>query len=346
MIQQADPYMAVETTRELFQTLHDSGIDVDKLARLAKIDKDALAKSEMRFPVAKHLQLWQAGESLSSLDAIGLRMGARSNPHNRGIVGLVFSASHNLEAAVENKVQYTKILADHIHLHWEKDNDEFSMCYSILDGFFHPYEIERVFAGFYNWVKTYLNKKIFPTRVCLQFAKPAHARFYEHHFQCPVFFDQPQNVIAFSSDLLGHVNPAFNDYLYQILKARADAVLEKLDNRIDFVNGVKSMIAGRLCHGNFQVEEIAASLNMSKRTLHRKLTDENTTYQQLLDDVRQEMALSYLEKGQCNITNIPFLLGYSDARGFNRAFKRWTGTSPSQFLQPEPVPHNLEYCLG
>jgi AraC-like DNA-binding protein len=92
------------------------------------------------------------------------------------------------------------------------------------------------------------------------------------------------------------------------------------------------MIASRLCHGHFSVEEIALSLKMSKRTLNRKLSDEGKTYQAILDSTRKEMAISYLKQGECAQQTLPFLLGYSDNRCFLRAFKRWTGHSPKQYL--------------
>lgn len=76
-------------------------------------------------------------ELLLPLSASGLKMGARSDPYNRGIVGLIFTASANLEQAVGDKIRYTKILADHISLKFEKNGDEFSITYSILEGYSH-----------------------------------------------------------------------------------------------------------------------------------------------------------------------------------------------------------------
>lgn len=328
----AQPGMAVETTRELFRALVSHGADEAQLVEKSCINLEELQQSDERYPVAGHLNLWKAGEALLPLSAIGLQMGAKSDPYNRGIVGLIFTASANLERAVENKIRYTKILADHISLEFEKSGDEFSITYSILEGYFHSYEIERVFAGFLNWVRTFIGQKINPIRLGFQYTEPSHCDAYKKHFQCPMLFDQAKNTITLPLAILSHENSQHNEYLYNILKEHAEAVLSKVDVPVNFVDNVRGMIAGRLCHGNFSVEEIAASLKMGKRTLNRKLSDEGATYQSILDGIRKEMAISYLEQGECSVQTIPFLLGYSDGRGFLRAFKRWTGCSPKQYL--------------
>lgn len=326
------PGMAIETTRELFRALVAHGADKQQLVELAGIDIKKLERSDERYPVAGHLNLWKTAESLLPLSAIGLQMGAQSDPYNRGIVGLIFTASANLEQAVTNKIRYTKILADHISLPFDKNGDEFSITYSILEGYFNSYEIERVFAGFLNWVRTFVGKKVNPIRLGFQYCEPDHSEAYKKHFQCPMLFDQPRNTITLPIEILSHENLQHNDYLYNILKEHAEAVLSKVDVEVKFEDVVRGMIAGRLCHGNFSVEEISASLKMGKRTLNRKLNEQGATYQSILDGIRKEMAISYLQQGECSVQTIPFLLGYSDGRGFLRAFKRWTGTSPKQYM--------------
>jgi AraC-like DNA-binding protein len=329
------PEMAIETTRELYKTLVSHGADSAALVAKSGINLTELETSDGRYPVSAHLNLWKAGESLLDLAAIGLQMGTKSDPYNRGIVGLVFTASANLEQAVSNKIRYTKILADHISLEFDKQDDEFAMTYSILEGYFHSYEIERVFAGFLNWVRTFIGQKINPVRLSFQYAQPSHFEAYKKHFQCPMLFDQPTNTITLPAHILGVENPKNNEYLYNILKEHAENVLSKVDIKANFVAEIGGMIAGRLCHGNFSAEEIAASLKVSKRTLNRKLSDEGATYQSILDDIRKEMAISYLEQGECSVQTIPYLLGYSESRGFLRAFKRWTGCSPKQYLDTD-----------
>lgn len=324
--------MAIETTRELFNSILQAGVSKDGLIRDSGIDYDELEQSESRYPVKNHLKLWQSANKLLSDNTIGIQMGAGSDPFSRGIVGLAFSASPTLDEAVANKIRYTKILADHILLGLEKTDTTFTMDYSILDGYFHQLEIERVFAGFLNWVRTFVNRKVNPIRLSFQYSAPQSLQIYEKYFQCPMEFDQPRNLICLDAELLKIKNASFNEYLYSILKTRADSVLSSLDSRSNFLDDVQTMIAGRLSHGNFSAEEISASLNMSKRSLHRRLSENNISFQGLLDDVRKTVAISYLAKSSCSVKNVPYLVGYSDPRSFHRAFKRWMGCSLNEYL--------------
>lgn len=326
------PKMAIETTRELFNTLLIHGASETQLLEKSGINFRELQESDSRYPVASHLGLWKAGESLLNLNAIGLQMGAKSDPFNRGVVGLAFTASKNLQQAVDNKVRYTKILADHISLEFERNADEFSITYSIMEGYFNSYEIERVFSGFLNWIRVFVNQKVCPIRLDFQYAEPKHSDAYKKHFQCSIFFDQAKNTITLPAKILTHHNKSSNDYLYQLIIDHAESVLNKVGEKVSFVDEISSIIASRLCQRTFSAEDVALALKISKRTLNRKLGVEEMNYQSLLNKIRKEMAISYLEQGECSQQTIPYLLGYSDSRSFLRAFKRWTGTSPKQYL--------------
>lgn len=327
-----NPYMAVETTRELFDVLVSCGADQTKLQQKSGIQAQQLLDAESRFPVDRHLKLWFAGGALLQQPAIGLRMGALSNPYLRGIVGLVFIASADLQTAVDNKIKYTRILADHISLNLTKTNDIFSVTYSILEGYFHRYEIERVFSGFLNWISMFVGHTVVPAEVSFQYEKPPSYKMYQKCFGDNLVFDQAQNRITFSSELLNHKNTKFNEYLYSILCTRADKMLQKLGLQVDFLTSVRSTIAGRLCYGDFAAADIANAHNMSIRTFHRKLKENGKTYQNILDNVRKKMAISYLQQSDCRSQSVPYLIGYNDERAFQRAFKRWTGVSPRQYL--------------
>jgi AraC-like DNA-binding protein len=327
------PYMAVETTRELYRRIIDHGVDETVLFKKSGIDLAELERSEGRFPVRSHLHLWRVAEELLSHQAIGLLMGSESNPSDRGIVGLAFLASRDLRTAVQNKIRYTKILADHIHLEFTETSHSFVINYSIIEGSYHRYEIERVFSGFFNWVRIFVDEKIYPLSLHFQYAEPDSIVYYKEYFNCPMFFGQSKNSISFSKKILAYKNKAYNDYLYGILQFRAESVLNALDNLSGFLSDVRSTMAGRLRHGNFSALEIATASNLSLRSFHRRLKEYDATYQQLLDDVRKDIAISYINQKDCCNSAIPSLLGYADSRAFQRAFKRWTGHSLTQYTQ-------------
>ncbi|MDX1634202.1 MAG: helix-turn-helix transcriptional regulator [Marinobacter sp.] len=100
---------------------------------------------------------------------------------------------------------------------------------------------------------------------------------------------------------------------------------------LTFGRKVRALIAERLAEGRVGVEAVAAQLNMSRYTLYKRLKEENLTFLGLLDEVRREQALSYLQEPERPLTEVAELLGFSELSAFSRAFKRWMGTSPAEF---------------
>jgi len=106
--------------------------------------------------------------------------------------------------------------------------------------------------------------------------------------------------------------------------------LEKLD-RDDIANRVRTQLVNGLNAGIFSRAEIATRMHMSPSTLQAKLARQGVSFLQVLDDTRQQLALGYVQQKRLSITEIAFMLGFSDVSNFNRAFRRWTGKAPSEY---------------
>ena len=102
------------------------------------------------------------------------------------------------------------------------------------------------------------------------------------------------------------------------------------DDEDDLVNQVSILVARELSNGVPTIDWVSEKLIMTKRTLQRRLTDRGIGFSEIVDDVRHNMALQYVEKSEISLTEISFLLGYSHLSAFCRSFKRWTGTTPQK----------------
>ena len=317
------PQMAIETTLELYTSLLSMGVPESALRNQSGLDIKKLRTPDQRIYVHQHLCLWDIGQNVLKLPDIGLRIGKMSNPFNRGIVGLVFAGSRNLEQAITNKIRFVRILADHIHMEFSQQDDYFSVNYSITEDCFSCYEIERVFAGFLNWIRHFVGKEVYPAQMFFQCSEKASIEQYKKHFQCPLTFNHRDNIICFPLELLSVTNQKHNDYLYRLLIKHAQNMLTNIQSNHLFVNKVRSLIASRLSTGDFSNTDIAAALKMSNRTLSRKLQQQGVSYKTILDEVRSKMASSYRSQPEICSKSIPYLLGYSEASAYNRALRRW-----------------------
>ncbi len=118
------------------------------------------------------------------------------------------------------------------------------------------------------------------------------------------------------------------------LARQHDAVVLKLLTKLkrgDVVTQAQSKLIELLPSGDCNKAKVAHALNMSARTLHNKLSAAGTGYQQLLDETRQALAEQYIRQLDLSVSEIAYLLGFSDCSNFSRAFHRWTGISPSEF---------------
>jgi AraC-like DNA-binding protein len=128
---------------------------------------------------------------------------------------------------------------------------------------------------------------------------------------------------------------SYNRELYQLLDQEA-ARLHADGQAQSFTEQVRRAMTGLLQRGYVGIEQVAAQLNTSTRTLQRKLREEGHTFGQVLEALQQAYAVRYLRESSLTIAEIGYLLGYAEPGVFTKAFKRWTGLNPSEFRQRKP----------
>lgn len=168
-----------------------------------------------------------------------------------------------------------------------------------------------------------------PIQASLRRSQPAAGDVYERFFGCPVRFGARENAFVLASADVDRVLPSFNRQLASMFDRMLAEEVARLD-KSDVVARCKAALLENLCSGEISEEDTAKRLHMSPRTLQRKLSQAGTTYMQLVDDTRREIALRYIDDPLISITDITFLLGFSYPSAFTRAYKRWTGKTPTE----------------
>jgi AraC-like DNA-binding protein len=127
-------------------------------------------------------------------------------------------------------------------------------------------------------------------------------------------------------------------YAFGVLSERAEALLKSLENSKTMRGRVESAMIPVLHTGELSIDGVAGKMGLSRQTLYRKLKEEGTTFEKLLDDLRHRMALHYLSGKKVSVNETAYLVGFSDPSAFSRAFKRWTGSSPRKLRTELPTP--------
>lgn len=168
-----------------------------------------------------------------------------------------------------------------------------------------------------------------PREVRIPHATPPHAAEFEAFLGIPVRYGTTHSAVAFQRDQFSQRLPSADEGLSNLLEAYAREMLSRIPTDASFVERVRTVVERRLPQGSPGIEDTATELRMSARTVRRKLKEEGTTYRETLDTLRSNLARRKIEAGQQNMETIAQELGFSDASAFYKAFRRWTGTSPT-----------------
>jgi AraC-like DNA-binding protein len=170
-----------------------------------------------------------------------------------------------------------------------------------------------------------------PEEVHFEHPKPPSHKEHESAFGAPVYFAQGTNALLFRPEILARPMPGRDPRLFAMM----EICLENIGNRPrapESLSGrLRSAIRARLAQGYPTLDEVAGAVRISPNTIQRQLARDGLAYKDLVEGMRQDLALTYVKQRHLPFSEIAFLLGYSELSAFSRAFRRWTGASPRAF---------------
>lgn len=182
-----------------------------------------------------------------------------------------------------------------------------------------------------NTVRLMAGSRWAPLEVQFAHAAPADSSEHVRVFRAPVSFGCPTNAFVVEREFLDRPVPAADKRLYPILRRYLDRVLEEMPREEGLLIAVRRAIGEAMRDGDPTLARVAKKVAAGSRTLQRQLKDHGVEFKRLVDDTRHRFSLNYLRDPKHTLTEIAYLLGYSEVSAFNRAFKRWTGSTPSEY---------------
>ncbi|UZE95295.1 AraC family transcriptional regulator [Alkalimarinus alittae] len=240
--------------------------------------------------------------------------------------------SRNLGSVLNLWVNYASIAAPLVQPAVVYNKNEVVVSFQVdqkLVGF-HPLIIELLLGVIKSNVKSLTAKNFDLNGVSVSFSAPAYAERYERLLECPVCFNQPLDQIRFDAALLDLPLTMTNPAGEQLATHQCEKALMETGATKALSNEIKSILT-LLMAKSPTVEQLASSFNMSERTLRRRLSEEGTSFRQLLQEVRFDAAKHHLLYTDKYIEQISFDLGYNETSNFRSAFKSWSGLSPKQW---------------
>jgi AraC-like DNA-binding protein len=325
--------ISVAATTGLLETIAAAGGNPDQILRVLGLERSAFKNSEGFIASSLFAQILEEAARATADECFGLHFGEHYNPKNIGPLAYVVLNSPTLAVAIENAERYLHIHNQAANLSFSIEGEQAYLRFLLTDLAIESTRQHNEFsmAVTLNTLRIMAGSHWAPREV--QFAHEAPAHTYEHLrvFSAPVLFSCPTNAFVIERDLVESPVPAADPRLYRILRKYMERVLNEIPREDDFLAAVRKALAERMREGTPKLAQVAQKMAMSSRTLERRLKEHGVAFNELVDDTRRRFALNFLRDRKNTLTEIAFLLGYSEVSAFNRAFKRWTGTTPMEY---------------
>jgi AraC-like DNA-binding protein len=267
---------------------------------------------------------------LSAASDLALRVGRRRSAVTSGIAGLGFLASCNLREACDLVARHAWAYGCPLHVTTRAGHDG-SLLVEVTPMFtdtaLEAFWVEEFFCSMTMLARNLLGPAFRAARMEFQSTVPPHELGLKHFVGCHIAHDQSSNRMVVDALTADAISPSADSVVRRSVVEMLDQLKEH-PRRSDTCETVEQQLREHL-HAPPTLAQLAATLNISERTLRRRLVVEGTSYHQLLDDVRKERALDLLRDHTSAISEVTAALGFTDIRNFRRAVKRWTGQAPS-----------------
>ena len=316
------------------------GANRDVLLSESDLTEDDLSDQDNRVPIAAYQTMIGAAIRQTGDTALLLRHALDSKLETMSVVGQIVHTSASLRHSFEQLNRYLHLMGD-VELPRGVDRYELQSTAGrlwIVDHLVLPPELsywsEVSFARFISEFRRSFPGATFELAMEVTYPPPPHADQYPDLFRVPVEFNAKRNALE--------IHPVWdtpetqfepgNAYAFGIFTRHADEMLAKLQADTTIRAQIEAHILPKLHEGTISMDKVASDLAMSRQTLYRRLKEEEITFAEIHDDLRRRMAMEYLGGQKVTVNETAYLLGFSEASSFVRAFKRWTGLSPTAFL--------------
>ena len=308
---------------------------VDNLLREVGLQKADLANPDNRLPQTPVFHLMERAASLTGDASYGMRLAASLGPRDRGLLGFIVLNSPTLIDAMVNIQRFYKVGREGHDCEIERYGPHvafrFRVADSALRGLRHT--SDYLAATIVQGCRHLTCEAISPVRVEFIHDEPDDHVEYAEFLCCPVKFGAEWDAVIYAEETTRLPVKSADSRLLEVLAATCRQLLGPVPTKRDLVREVRHLIIERLPTGSASIEAIAGQLGMSSKTLERRLAEQGESFSALLDRTRFYAVTHYLQDPDMRLAQVAYLAGFTEPAALVRAFKRWTGETPSKFRE-------------
>lgn len=318
------------TAANLWAVIESYGIDPNALFKEEDLEISFPIDANKRISYQKFDRVRARVAEVSGDEAIGLLTGKYMHPSHLGALGYAWLASRSLRIALKRWQRFIRVVNSGARLGMVEHNGLMELEMAIdLPSANVAVRDDAACAAITKLMRYNYGPDLKPSFVTLKRPRPADTTPWSAYYGCDIEFEARRNEIHIALDLLDATLPSANPHLARLNEELVIQYLDLLDCE-DFSGRVHYEIVQHLPCGHIDQGMVAEALHITPRTLRRRLQSQGLTFKSLLDDVRRELADQFIIDSNLTVTEISFMLGFSEASSFTRAFRNWNGCPPSQ----------------
>jgi AraC-like DNA-binding protein len=332
-----EPTVSSKALRVAMAAASAAGLDAAALASAHGISQRSLDDADARFSHDLWVAIFTAIEQHARDPSIGLRLAAELPMGHWDAMDFMIAASATVGDAVERIERYFVLISTAVDHRTVRVGDELHVRREHRPGVTRSRAAtELAVATIVRRLRALSATPVNPRWVAFAHARGAAASAYERSFGCPVYFERDADVIALSLELLDAPMAAAQPALCVVLERHASLLIERASRADEgVVQQVRAAVATELHNGAPTLATVARRLATSARTLQRRLDAQGQRFLSIVEETRFELARGYLADPQISLGEVGYLVGFADPSAFSKAFRRWSGESPTSFRARE-----------
>lgn len=326
--------ISISLVRTLIEAVERSGVSRDAFLEASALDRTLLDDPDARLDLPAYDRVQELALDITRNPALGLHMGDSQSLSAFQVVGFLASHCRTIREGLDVFFRYHRIVSDCPASYLVERGDESVLIYNFPRTTPRCSQLRAEFGmtRLFRIAQMFLRVGATPRQVWFEHAAPSYAAEYTRIFgDVMVLFNQPSTSLVMPTAALDTVQLHPNPQLFQVLKAQADAQLSELDAGQGLARKIHQLVVHHFTDMEPDMDTMARRLGMSARSLRRRLQEEGTSFGEVVGTAMGELSRNVLREKHTTIQEAAFRLGFSEVSSFHRAFKRWTGMTPTQF---------------
>jgi len=318
--------------RVVLDTAVEKGASAKELAEEIGVELGVLDDPQARVALEAATRLYNEAARRTGDTAFGLHVAERSDFFAFDALGFAISTKNNLREVFEH-LKSAILALQGIRIELDVVEDAACLSFEMPEESTEPcrHRTEAYMARIIRMMELATGTRPRPRRVAFRHPKPSDVSEHERIFLAPLLFGAPRNELVSEKSVLDIPLVRADLRLSQVLDQHISDLVKRMPAQQSLTDQVRRYIRDAFPRGDFGLESIGRRMGVGVRTLQRQLSAEGTSYRQIIEQARQELALRYLAETQTPIKEVAALLGYSELQAFYRAFERWTGLPPAAY---------------